>query len=255
MNIFIIEIYNSFKKIHIHRWNYFISALNFILFILSEKLFFSWLISINAISNISLMEIVSYYGLSLFAISFITSKIALLTEEEVKRDIIGYRLRYAVNYFWHSFCRSLSESIASLISLGLPFIIFLFLIKNIMLPKNSLILILLSLFGGFVINFTLNYAIGLIAFSRTNISGIIALNKALFLLFSGMMLPLKFYPSFLQKIVSILPYKYIIYSISAATITSRYEFIHIVSLQCIYATAALIITMIFSIAQLKRYRS
>ncbi|GFN32883.1 ABC transporter permease [Paenibacillus xylaniclasticus] len=88
----------------------------------------------------------------------------------------------------------------------------------------------------FFLHFLINYLIGLSAMVTQNNSGVNAVKGALVMLLGGSLIPLDFFPSWLQRICDLLPFKYIFYEpirffINHPDTQSGIEFLHVVLMQ------------------------
>lgn len=90
------------------------------------------------------------------------------------------------------------------------FLIFQFIFQINMIPKYPGWTILSILFA-FLMNFYVNYCIGLTSFWLIQSSGIRSVFQALSSVFSGGLIPLVFFPDTLQKLLFFLPFQYSTY--------------------------------------------
>lgn len=67
---------------------------------------------------------------------------------------------------------------------------------------------ILSVGIAFLMNFYINYTLGMTAFFLVRASGIRVVYQLIASIFSGALIPLNFFPSFLQKIMMFLPFQY-----------------------------------------------
>jgi ABC-2 type transport system permease protein len=117
-------------------------------------------------------------------------------------DFLGSQLSQAIG----SACIEgvLSSSIALLIS---------FLFLDIMPPHTPLALcfFMLSVCIGFLIKFLLGYLMAILCFYTLNSLGLIWAQTAVINLFSGALIPLAFFPNWLQQIILATPFQGIVY--------------------------------------------
>jgi ABC-2 type transport system permease protein len=69
----------------------------------------------------------------------------------------------------------------------------------------------LALILSFLIHFLISFLVGLLCFWLEEIVGFYSLKEVLISLFSGAVLPLEFFPEFINKINNLLPFKYLLY--------------------------------------------
>jgi ABC-2 type transport system permease protein len=115
----------------------------------------------------------------------------------------------SLKYFFEDFGRGLIQAII----VGIPLIFFLIYKTNgLMIGSIQFIYFIISVFLAYNIYFLLNYILGLLSFWTQSNIGIYMLKTACMGLFSGMYIPLEFYPKWLLYICNILPFKMIFYS-------------------------------------------
>ena len=107
----------------------------------------------------------------------------------------------------------LGESIYDVLFTALPIFIGSLFFISFRLPSNpiSLIFFFVSVILGFILINSLQYALGLTAFWFKQSGAIRWFNTAFMYLFSGMSVPIWFYPDALKTIANCLPWKYIIF--------------------------------------------
>lgn len=109
----------------------------------------------------------------------------------------------------------LAEDIAKLISLFfqniLPVLIIGSIIIGIPRPASgeALVLFMISLLMAFFINWLIAVMFGMISFKAFEMSAIFQVKKHLIRLLSGSIIPIWFFPEWLQRILNILPFKYL----------------------------------------------
>ncbi|MGG3280492.1 ABC transporter permease [Paenibacillus solani] len=122
--------------------------------------------------------------------------------------IISYYFR-PIPIFLQFFMESIGSVIIQFFSLVCPVVILLvtFGFTNIGI---NLPFFMIALLMGFVISFSFDYMIGTVSFYTESLWGIIMFKSTLVAFLSGSLMPLKFYPEYLQDIIAWLPFRAII---------------------------------------------
>lgn len=163
------------------------------------------------LNGMRLSQMITYFGVAAL-IGYLTMDFADWNLQMLVRT--GKFLTFALRPIHHRFF-ALSQKIGHRI-LGFFFeflpclFIFIFLFKVNMMPV-SLGWTMLSILLAFLMNFYLNYIIGLTAFWLVQSSSIRSVLKLLLSIFSGGLIPLVFFPLPLQKLLLFLPFQYISY--------------------------------------------
>lgn len=175
----------------------------------------------TGLRGMELSEILTYFG--------ITSLIFYLTMDFADWNLqmlirTGKFLTFAIRPLHHPFF-ALSQKIGHRI-LGFFFeflpclCIFTFVCKINMRPA-SFFWFIISIVLAFLMNFYLNYIIGMSAFWFVQSEGIRSVYALLQNIFSGSLIPLVFFPDALQKLLFFLPFQYISY-VPTMVFTGKY---------------------------------
>jgi ABC-2 type transport system permease protein len=165
----------------------------------------------GSLNNMSLNQVITYYGITTL-INYATMDFAGWNFQMLIRT--GKYLTFALRPVHHRFF-ALSQKIGHR-TLGIIFefipvlLIFIFIFKINIMPYNLLYAVI-SIILCFLMNFYVNYSIGLLAFWFTDVNGLSMFYRLLSSLFSGALLPLTFFPIAIQKIMFFLPFQYIYY--------------------------------------------
>jgi ABC-2 type transport system permease protein len=94
---------------------------------------------------------------------------------------------------------------------------------------------ILALFGTWVMNFCITCLIGLSAFLVEEVSPFMWIYQKFIFILGGFLVPLDFYPDWLQSIAKALPFAYMIYGPSKLFVTPSVELlVNILSLQLVW---------------------
>lgn len=175
----------------------------------------------SSLNGMELPQILTYFGVTAL-IGYLTMDFADWNLQMLVRT--GKFLTFALRPIHHRFF-ALSQKIGHRI-LGLLFefipcmFIFIFVFKVNMLPERPGWTIL-SIGLAFLMNFYLNYIIGLTAFWLVQSTSIRSVYQLLQAVFSGGLIPLVFFPETLQKLLFFLPFQYVSY-VPTMVFTGRY---------------------------------
>ena len=157
----------------------------------------------------------SYYFLvvitSAILISHIEEEVA---EFDIKRGKIVKYLIKPISYFWSKFIeeipyRFLQGFFGIIVFIGAITIFHLpVVITNS--PEKIVLSVTLCILA-FFLSFTLRMNSGLVAFWITDAYGLFEILEVILVLCAGIIAPLYFYPAFLEKIIYLLPFAYMIY--------------------------------------------
>jgi ABC-2 type transport system permease protein len=198
--------------------------------------------------GMELQQMLTYFGATAL-IGYLTMDFADWNLQMLVRT--GRFLTFALRPIHHRFfalCQKFGHRVLGFFFEFLPcFFIFQYIFKVNMIPEY-IGWTLLSIIFAFLMNFYVNYCIGMTAFWLVQSSGIRRVFQVLSGIFSGAVIPLVFFPEFLQKLLFFLPFQYITYvpsmvfsgSYTLAGMTMSIP--HIVMLQ----GTAVVITALFS---------
>lgn len=156
-------------------------------------------------------------------------------EEYREGNIIIDRVR-PVFIFFKYFFEDLGRGIIQALIVGIPLLLFLiFKTNELIIDMTQFVYFLISVFFAYIIYFFINYILGLVCFWTQSNIGIYMLKMACMGLFSGMYIPLEFYPKWLLFITDRLPFKTIYYTpLSLIIHTSKSLWYHNLLVQIIW---------------------
>ncbi|WP_231133127.1 ABC transporter permease [Capillibacterium thermochitinicola] len=165
----------------------------------------------TTLNGLTLEQMLTYYG--------IATLIGCLTYDSTDWDLqwsirtgsfLTYLLR-PISYSFLAFAQKIGHRILAFWVESVPvFLIFFFVFKIRLVPAEPA-WALLSLGLSFVLIFLTNYCIGITAFWLTKTEGIRRAFLSLRDLSAGMLIPLTFFPEWMQKILFYLPFQFITY--------------------------------------------
>ncbi len=181
----------------------------FITYYLWKAIFHS---SPNAtLAGFSLQDMIIYIFISEITSRLTFSNIDAMIGTEVVEGSIAINLIRPINYQIRLFFSALGRSIYQIITSALPIWIGLVAIRFFIvgqMPPNlqTLLLYVVSTFLSFLIMFLFNFAFGMISFYTSYIWGLRMSKMAVLRFFSGSLIPIAFFPIWLQDILKFLPF-------------------------------------------------
>jgi ABC-2 type transport system permease protein len=161
--------------------------------------------------GMELQQMLTYFGATAL-IGYLTMDFADWNLQMLVRT--GKFLTFALRPIHHRFfalSQKLGHRLLGFFVEFLPcFLIFQFIFKINMIPMH-IGWTLLSICFAFLMNFYVNYIIGMTSFWLVQSSGIRRVFQVLSGIFSGALIPLVFFPEALQKLLFFLPFQYITY--------------------------------------------
>lgn len=208
---------NAFLEMLAYRLRYYTGIFTYLLFVSVH--YFIWKAVYAAqpagaeVKGFTLSEMVSYVAIGWIARSLYFSNIDEVVDELVRSGQISIYLLRPVNFQLMLLSKAIGESLFRLSFFSLPIgavILFTFPVS----PPASVahfFLFLLATLGGFFVLALLNFLVGLLAFDFKSIRGVMRAKYFLVQLLSGLLLPLTFFPKWVQPILDFLPFKIIAY--------------------------------------------
>lgn len=131
--------------------------------------------------------------------------------DDVRTGAIAMQLIKPINYQLQLLFKSIGEVFNSFVFFVIPLSVTLiissfFIDLNIVLSVPVIVGFIISIFFAFTIRFLIGYLFGLIIFLTINSFGIFQLRQAIESIFSGAIIPIIFFPVWLYKIASFLPF-------------------------------------------------
>ena len=202
----------------------------------------------RTLGGMELEQTICYFGVSAL-IGYLTMDFADWNLQMLVRT--GKFLTFTLRPMHHRFF-ALSQKIGHRV-LGfffefLPcFLIFLFVFRIDIIPKE-MVWTVISVALAFLMNFYVNYCLGMTAFYLVQAGGVRVVYQLLAQIFSGALIPLSFFPAVVQKIMMFLPFQYTNY-ITAMVWTGNNSIGELeltIPQAVMYQAAAVILTALFS---------
>lgn len=168
----------------------------------------------TAIAGYTLPQILTYVSVGWILRSFYWSTIDQELAYEVLEGKIAMELIKPVSVQWSWIARAMGESAFRLVMLTAPTAVVIALIFPMSAPADAehFALFLFSASGSFLLMAAINFLIGTCAIPLKSILALIRAKFWLVELFSGLLIPLSYFPKPLQTISHLLPFEHIAYT-------------------------------------------
>lgn len=158
-------------------------------------------------------EMLTYVIVAWVVRSFYFSNLDRRVAVEIRDGKIALELIRPYDYQMVKYARAFGEAIFRIIFFALPAGLFLYLIRPFTLPAGWLngVIFLVSILGSFMINAQISMIAGFLAFFTQSTSGIYRAKRVVMDLFSGLLLPISFYPQWARDIIKLFPFQAVSY--------------------------------------------
>lgn len=210
---YVAYILTSIKKEIFYKFNFFIMFLSaVVIFLVEYSLWNAVYNDTSVLSNITFSSMFAYITYGHILRKLFGDGVDERIGEDYREGLIVIdRIRpitISARYFFEDLGRGIIQSL----TVAIPLIIFLLVKTNsFMIDWFQFIYFIATVFLAYCIYFLINYILGLISFWTQSIIGIYMLKIACMGLFSGMYIPLEFYPNWLSIMCNFLPFKMIFY--------------------------------------------
>ncbi|MBK9926713.1 MAG: ABC-2 family transporter protein [Anaerolineales bacterium] len=162
-------------------------------------------------------------------------RLANTISDNVKDGSIAYILNKPYNFLLYQFSNSMGETIfRAVMNAILGGLIVWWLVGPPPAPLGW-VFAALALFGTWVLNFCISCLIGLSAFLVEEVSPFVWIYQKFVFILGGFLIPLDFYPAWLQSIAKALPFAYMVYGPSKLLVSPSVElFVNILSMQALW---------------------
>ena len=167
----------------------------------------------TSIEGFDFAHLLTYIGVGWIIRSFYFNNIDQDLAYQVIEGRLAMDLIKPVNIQLMYVSRAAGESVFRLALLTIPTAVVLFLVYPLRLPASvgHAVAFLVSVLLSFLIVAAINFAVGTFALRLQSILGLMRAKFFLLELFSGLLLPMTFFPHIAQKILAVMPFEYISY--------------------------------------------
>lgn len=165
------------------------------------------------------------------AYSVIGTVLVILTDTHIAQELadrfrsgeIAVDLIRPVSLKWYQFFQQLGDNLFCFCTEGILLIVICGVIWGISLPGAATLAVFAgSTALGMVLIFSIQYLLGLLVFWMKDGTYTRMISDALFVLFSGLDIPLWFYPEWLRQVCRFLPFRYVVFE-PAAVFLQKYS--------------------------------
>ncbi len=167
----------------------------------------------TSIEGFDFAHLLTYIGVGWIIRSFYFNNIDQDLAYQVIEGRLAMDLIKPVNIQLMYVSRAAGESVFRLALLTIPTAVVLFMVYSLRLPASvgHAAAFLVSVLLSFLIVAAINFAVGTFALRLQSILGLMRAKFFLLELFSGLLLPMTFFPHIAQKILAVMPFEYISY--------------------------------------------
>lgn len=195
------------------------------------------------IAGFTLGQMTTYLAVSWMARAFYFNNLDRDIANEIRDGSVAIQMIRPYNYLIVKMMQGLGEGLFRFLLFMIPGLIIVCLIFPVELPTDLRIwaIYLSMLVFSFLINSQINIITGLVAFFVENNAGFMRMKRVMVDLFAGVMVPIAFFPGWLEKIMQWLPFQAITY-LPSALFTGR---LPLAEAQYIYFTQLLWLIILY----------
>ena len=166
------------------------------------------------IAGFTLEQMMTYVVIAWSARTFFANRIDRMIGDAVRDGTIAMDLLRPTNFQLYHYFRAFGRAMFMMLFMTLPIIAVASLIFPVRPPSGRLgpYLFPLSVLLSFFLHAGISYLTGLVAFFTRNNEGVLRFKQMLVEVFSGVMIPIAFFPGWVQDALFWLPFKYIAYA-------------------------------------------
>lgn len=166
------------------------------------------------LNGITLNQMITYVILSRILFMGISWGVNQWMAQQIQTGAISMELLRPVDYQLVMYSVRIGDFVMFILLNGLPVLLISIFMFGINGPSSILnaILFITSILMAITVAFFIEYMVGILSFYTTNGWGLQVLKEAVMNFFSGAIVPLAFFPELLKNIVSVLPFKDMVYT-------------------------------------------
>lgn len=167
----------------------------------------------GTIEGMTTQQMVTYVAVSWMARAFYFNNIDREIAMEIKEGKVAVELIRPYHYLGMKTMQGLGEGLFRLLFFSIPGMFIVALIFPLNFSGNGKVWLIfgLSILFSFIINSQINLLTGILTFFFFNNQGLIRAKRVIIDLFSGLLLPISFYPGWAQEIMAFFPFQAISY--------------------------------------------
>jgi ABC-2 type transport system permease protein len=167
----------------------------------------------GTIEGLSVLQMTTYIAIAWMARAFYFNNIDREIASEIKDGKVAIEMIRPYSYLGMKTMQGFGEGIFRLLFFSVPGMFIVTFVFSLQLPMQSSawLLFFVAIFLSFLINTQINLLVGLTTFFFFNNDGLIRAKRVVIDLFSGLLLPISFYPLWAQDIMQFFPFQAISY--------------------------------------------
>jgi ABC-2 type transport system permease protein len=167
----------------------------------------------SEIQGLSVLQMTTYVAVAWMARAFYFNNIDREIAAEIKDGKVAIEMIRPYNYLGMKTMQALGEGIFRLLFFSVPGMVIVALVFPINFSASFLtwLFFLVSLVFSFIVNTQINLLTGIMSFFLFNNTGLIRAKRVVIDLFSGLLLPISFFPVWAQSVMTYLPFQAISY--------------------------------------------
>ncbi|WP_096439717.1 ABC transporter permease [Alteribacter populi] len=167
----------------------------------------------ESIQDLSIVQMTTYIAIAWMARAFYFNNIDREISQEIQDGKVAVEMIRPYNYLGMKTMQGLGEGLFRLLFFSVPGMAIVWLVFPISFSNDLSIwgLFFVSLLFSFIVNTQINLITGILTFFLLYNTGLIRAKRVVIDLFSGLLLPISFYPLWAQDIMSFLPFQAISY--------------------------------------------
>jgi ABC-2 type transport system permease protein len=165
------------------------------------------------LGGMSVTQITTYVAVSWMARAFYFNNLDREIATEIKDGSVAIQFIRPYNYIIVKMMQGLGEGLFRFFLFSIPGMVVISFLIPVKLPTDPEVwgIFLLMLFLSFLINSQINIITGLFAFFLENNEGMMRMKRVMVDLFSGLVIPVSFFPGWAEGILKLLPFQAITY--------------------------------------------
>lgn len=167
----------------------------------------------SSIQDLSIVQMTTYIAVSWMARAFYFNNIDREIALEIKEGKVAIEMIRPYNYLGMKMMQGLGEGIFRILFFSVPGMVIVYFIFPIQFTTHPATwgYFFISILLSFIINTQINLLTGIATFFLFNNDGLIRAKRVVIDLFSGLILPISFFPVWAQSVMDYLPFKGISY--------------------------------------------
>jgi ABC-2 type transport system permease protein len=165
------------------------------------------------IQGLSVTQMTTYIAIAWMARAFYFNNIDREIAAEIKDGKVAIEMIRPYNYLGMKAMQGLGEGIFRLAFFSVPGMVIVSFVFSLQLSNvlSQWLWFIVAIIFSFIINTQINLAVGLLTFFFFNNDGLIRAKRVVIDLFSGLLLPISFYPLWAQDVMKFFPFQAISY--------------------------------------------